>query len=183
VAVGEKVRLFCAYPLPPASVAEIAAWQHEHLRGPAGEGGRLLPPENLHVTLAFLGPRPVGDVPAVVRALADAAADSRPAELRPVSFRQGRGVGMIVCKDAAGIASEFAADVAERLEALGVYRREARAWLPHVTVLRSKRGGGASLPLANIRSLSVVRAALYASALRPTGAHYDVLETVSLGGR
>jgi 2'-5' RNA ligase len=90
---------------------------------------------------------------------------------------------MIVCKDAAGVASVFAAALAERLEALGVYRREARAWLPHVTVLRSKRGGGAAFPVANIRSINVVRAALYASALRPTGAHYDVLETVALGGR
>jgi 2'-5' RNA ligase len=183
VAVGEKLRLFCAYPLPPASAAEIAAWQHEHLRGPAGEGGRLVPPENLHDTLAFLGWRPAGDVPAIGRALADAAAGSGPAALQPVSFRQGRGVGMIVCEDAAGTAGLFAAAVAERLEALGVYRREARAWLPHVTVLRSKRAGGASLPVANIRSINVVRAALYASALRPTGAHYDVLETVALGGR
>ncbi|MFZ1879275.1 MAG: RNA 2',3'-cyclic phosphodiesterase [Gaiellaceae bacterium] len=183
MAGGEKLRLFCAYPLPPASVAEIAAWQHEHLRGPAGQGARLVPPENLHVTLAFLGSRPAGDVPAIGRALADAAAGSGPSALQPVSFRQGRGVGMIVCNDAAGTAGAFAAEVAERLEALGVYRREARAWLPHVTVLRSKRGGGASLPVANIRSINVVRAALYASALRPTGAHYDVLETVALGGR
>jgi 2'-5' RNA ligase len=183
VAVGEKIRLFCAYPLPSASVAEIAAWQHEHLRGQVGAGGRLVPPEALHVTLAFLGWRPVGDVPAIGRALADAAAGSEPAELQPVSFRRGRGVGMIVCKDSTGVASVFAAEVAERLEALGVYRREARAWLPHVTVLRSKQGGGASLHVANIRSISVVRAALYASALRPTGAHYDVLETVALGGR
>jgi 2'-5' RNA ligase len=90
---------------------------------------------------------------------------------------------MIVCRDVTGVAGVFAADVAERLEALGVYRREARAWLPHVTVLRSKRGGGAPLSVANIRSINVVRAALYASALRPAGAHYDVLETVALGGR
>jgi RNA 2',3'-cyclic 3'-phosphodiesterase len=183
VAVDEKVRLFCAYPLPPASLAEIAAWQHEHLRGPAGEGGRLVPTENLHVTLAFLGWRPVGDVPAIGQALADTAVGSGPAELRPVSFRQRRGVGMIVCKDADGVASVFAAALAGQLEALGVYRREARPWLPHVTVLRSKRGEGAPSPVANIRSINVVRAALYASALRPTGAHYDVLETVALGGR
>jgi 2'-5' RNA ligase len=183
VGAGEKIRLFCAYPLPPASVAEIAAWQHEYLRRPAGEGGRLVPPGNLHVTLAFLGRRPARDLPAIGQALADTAAGSGPAELRPVSFRQGRGVGMIVCEDVDGAATVFAAALCGQLEALGVYRREARPWLPHVTVLRSKRGEGASPSVANIRSINVVRAALYASALRPTGAHYDVLETVALGGR
>ena len=74
--------------------------------------------------------------------------------------------------------------VAERLEALGVYRREARPWLPHVTVLRFETGEQELSPaVANIRSIHVVRAALYASALRPTGAHYDALETAALGGR
>jgi 2'-5' RNA ligase len=166
-------------------VAEIEAWQGAHL---PTEGGRLVPAENLHVTLAFLGQRPAAEVPAIGEVLAAAAGAAEPAELRPVGFRQtrsrrGGGVGMIVCDDVTGAAGALAAELAQRLEALGAYRREARAWLPHVTVLRSRSSKGASPPVANIRSITVVRAALYASALRPTGAQYDVLETVALGGR
>jgi RNA 2',3'-cyclic 3'-phosphodiesterase len=165
-------------------VAEITAWQREHLP----EAGRLVPAENLHVTLAFLGLRPAGEAPAIGEALAEAAAGAAPAELRPVGFRQisshrAGGIGMIVCDDVTGAAGSFVAELGRRLEVLGAYRQEARAWLPHVTVLRSGRREGASPPVANIRSINVVRAALYASALRPSGAQYDVLETVALGGR
>jgi 2'-5' RNA ligase len=166
-------------------VAEITAWQAEYL--PA-ESGRLVRGENLHVTLAFLGRRPADEVPAIREVLAEAAGAAGPAELRPVRFRQtrahrGGGVGMIVCDDVTGAAGVLAAELRTRLEALGAYRREARAWLPHVTVLRSRSRRGTSPPVANIRSITVVRAALYASALRPAGAQYDVLETVALGGR
>jgi 2'-5' RNA ligase len=183
VAGSERIRLFCAFQLPPASVAELAAWQHEHLPVLVAGGGRIVPAANLHVTLAFLGSRPVSDVSQICGVLAETAAEGTPAELRPVAFRRARGIGMIVCEDVTGAAAAFAAVLGERLEGLGAYRREARAWLPHVTVLRSKKQAGAAPPVTNIRSISVVRAALYASALRPTGAHYDVLETVALGGR
>lgn len=183
MAGSERIRLFCAFELPPASVAELAAWQQEHLPALASGGGRIVPATNLHVTLAFLGSRPVGEVSAICGVLADTATGGAPAELRPVAFRRTRGTGMIVCEDVTGAAGAFAASLGERLEGLGSYRREARPWLPHVTVLRSKKQAGAAPPVTNIRSITVVRAALYASALRPTGAHYDVLETVALGGR
>jgi RNA 2',3'-cyclic 3'-phosphodiesterase len=183
VAGGERIRLFCAYPLPPASVAELTAWQQEHLPFLAAGGGRIVPAANLHVTLAFLGSRPAREVPAICDVLADTAAAAAPAELRPVAFRRTRSVGMIACDDVTGSAEVFATALAERLEALGTYRRQTRRWLAHVTVLRGGRAEGAAPTVTNIRSINVVRAALYASALRPTGAHYDVLETVALGGR
>ena len=44
---------------------------------PSLPGGRLVPAENLHVTLAFLGSRPQAEVPAVARELAAAAGASR----------------------------------------------------------------------------------------------------------
>ena len=70
-----RIRLFCALELPPATVAELAAWQAEHLgharQRPAQEhGGRIVPAENLHITLAFLGSRPAAEVPAIAGALA-----------------------------------------------------------------------------------------------------------------
>jgi 2'-5' RNA ligase len=173
-----RIRLFCALQLPSAAVTEIVAWQREHL-----SGGRVVPPGNLHVTVAFLGPRPAPEVPTIAAALAGAARAAGPFELHPVGYRETGTVGMIVCDDPAGAAGRLAADLQERLERLGAYRREARPWLPHVTVQRFEKRQGVSPPVANIRSINVVRAALYASVLRPSGAQYDVLETAALGGR
>ena len=95
---------------------------------------------------------------------------------------------MIVFEDVAGNATALAGDLGERLERLGVYRREARPWLPHVTVLRFRERAGLAAEVANIRSVHVVRSALYRSSLgrgsaASSGARYDALETAALGGR
>jgi RNA 2',3'-cyclic 3'-phosphodiesterase len=182
VAGDEAIRLFCALQLPPAAVDELVSWQFEHLQ--RGEsGGRLVPAENLHLTLAFLGSRPASELPALAGALADAAREASPAELRPLRYRETRSVGMIVYEDPSGAATALAAAVGERLERLGVFRRERRPWLPHVTVLRFKQPAGLAPGVANIRSFRAVRTALYSSTLRPGGAQYEALETAALGGR
>ena len=182
MAGSDRIRLFCGLQLPPTAADEFEAWQREHLPG-GGSEGRVVPPGDLHLTIAFLGPRPAAELPAIAVALAESAERAAPVPLRPVGYRETRSVGMIRCEDLAGTGASFAADLQERLERLGVYRREARAWLPHVTVLRFKARPGLGPPVANIRSFSVVRAALYSSLLRPSGAQYEVLETVALGGR
>ena len=89
---------------------------------------------------------------------------------------------MIVFEDVGGAATALADDLAERLERIGAYRRERRPWLPHVTVLRFKERAGLTPEVANIRSVHVVRSALYRSFLGPGGARYDALETAALGG-
>jgi 2'-5' RNA ligase len=174
----ERIRLFCALQLPDDTIDELAAWQAAELRD-----GRIVPPENLHVTLAFLGSRPAEEVPAIMDELRAAAAGAGPIELRPERYRETRSVGMIVLEDVGGAATALADDVAERLERLGAYRREGRPWLPHLTVLRFRERAGLSPDVGNIRSINVVRSALYRSSLSPTGATYDALETAALGGR
>ncbi len=182
--VGDgRIRLFCALELPPAAVAELAAWQCANLAGSPNATARLVPPQNLHVTLAFIGPRPADEVPAIAGALAEAARGASAAELLPARYRETRSVGMILYDDPSGAATALAAAVGERLERLGVYRRERRPWLPHVTVLRCKERAGLAPSLANIRSFRAVRTALYSSTLRPGGAQYEALETQALGGR
>jgi RNA 2',3'-cyclic 3'-phosphodiesterase len=183
VAGDARIRLFCALELPPATVDELAAWQSEHLVFEDVVRGRIVPPQNLHVTLAFLGSRPADEVPAIAGALAEAAREAAPAELRPLGYRETRSVGMIVYEDPSGAATALAAAVGERLERLGAYRREGRPWFPHVTVLRFKEQAGLTPEVANICSFRAVRTALYSSALRPGGAQYEALETAALGGR
>jgi 2'-5' RNA ligase len=95
---------------------------------------------------------------------------------------------MIVFEDVGGVATALADDLAARLERLGAYRRERRQWLPHVTVLRFKERKGLDPEVTNIRSIHVVRSALYRSSLGRgpagnRGARYDALETAALGGQ
>jgi len=178
VGSGERIRLFCALDLPADARSELVAWA----AGSLGGRGRLMPAENLHVTLAFLGHRPADEVAAILEELRAASAVARPAELRPLRYRQTRSVGMIVLEDVGDAATALANDLHGRLERLGVYRREGRPWLPHVTVLRRPGPGGDRPELANTCSIHVVRSALYRSSLAPGGARYDALETAALGG-
>ncbi len=177
MAGDERIRLFCALQLPEDAAGELAGWQAEHVHG-----GRIVRRDDLHVTLAFLGSRPEADVPPIAAELAAAAAGSAPLELRPLRYRETRSVGMIVLDDVSGVATALAEDVQARLERLGAYRRERRPWLPHVTVVRFRERAGLRPPLPNMRSIHVVRSALYRSVLGRDGARYDALATAALGG-
>jgi RNA 2',3'-cyclic 3'-phosphodiesterase len=176
----ERLRLFAALPLPPAAVERLVAWQAEELGGL--DAVRLVPPDNLHVTLAFLGSRPAGDAERVLAILRDAARDAGRPLLTVARYRETRSVGMVVLEDEQGRATRLAAVVGEALERLGVYEREARRWLPHVTVLRFRRPPRARPAIPDLGPVSPSEVALYHSVLRPTGAQYEILQSVPLGG-
>jgi RNA 2',3'-cyclic 3'-phosphodiesterase len=173
----ERLRLFLGLRLPSATVETLGAWAAAELRG-----GRVVPPEHLHVTLAFLGSRPAGELPAITTALRECAAAARPIELEPLRWRETRSVGMVVLDDPGGAASELATALHERLEALGVYEREARPWLPHVTVLRFRERPRLRPPLPSLGRFAPSDAAAFLSRLHPSGARYEVLESTALGG-
>ena len=90
---------------------------------------------------------------------------------------------MLVLEDAGGAAAALADDLQARLERRGLYRRERRLWLPHVTVLRFRERAGLAPSLANMRSIRAVRSAVYRSSLGAGGARYEALATEALGGR
>ena len=89
---------------------------------------------------------------------------------------------MLVFDEEGGHAAALAGDLHRRLEALGVYEREKRPWLPHATVARFRRPPGLSPPLPDLGEVSPSEAAVYHSLLRRDGAQYEALETVRLGG-
>jgi 2'-5' RNA ligase len=177
VSADERLRLFLALRLPADVLDEIERWQRKQLAGV-----RQVAREHLHVTLAFLGHRPAGEIEAVVASLRDAAAGAAEIRLTPARYRETRSVGMLVLEDDEGRAALLARDVQERLEALGVYRREARPWLPHLTVARWRERPRLQPESPPRRTFVPSDAAAYLSRLRPGGAEYEVLETVALGG-
>lgn len=176
----ERVRVFCALPLPEETLDHIVEWQREALSG--AREARIVPRENLHVTLAFLGHRPVGEVAGIVEEMRSAAVEAERPVLAYSRYRETRSVGMLVLEDEQDRASIFAGDLHGRLERLGVYERETRPWLPHVTVLRFRRPPDLSPPPPDLGPVSPSEVALYHSVLRRSGAQYEILESVALGG-
>jgi RNA 2',3'-cyclic 3'-phosphodiesterase len=177
VAGDARLRLFCALCLPEATVESLVRWQSRELRG-----GRLVVLGNLHVTLAFLGSRPSVEVPAIAGVLRDAAAGAGELRLRVRGYRETRSVGMLTFDDDGGTAAVVAERLQEGLEELGVYRREARPWLPHVTVLRFRERPRLQPGLPELGDVVPSAAAVFISRLRPGGAEYESVETVALGG-
>ena len=162
----ERARLFCALRLPEETLDTLSDWQADHI-----DRGRPVPRDHLHITLAFLGHRPVAELEPICRELREAAAAAGPMRLLPERYRETRSVGMLALSDLQG-----------RLERLGVYERERRPWLPHITVVRFRERPGLRPPLPPLGEVSPSDAAAYHSVLRSGGAQYVVLESFALGG-
>ena len=169
----ERLRLFLALELPEDVAAALRAWGEKHL-----ERGRAV--DSFHVTLAFLGSRPRSELDAIVGALRGSAREAAPFTLEPVRYRETRSVGMVVLDDRSGEATRLATRLHARLEQLGLYRPEARSWLPHVTVLRFRERPRLRPPLPDIGPFAPSGAAAFLSRLHPSGARYEVLESCSL---
>lgn len=175
VGSDDRLRLFLALQVPSGTLDVLVPWQAAHLRG-----GRVVPREHLHVTLAFLGSRPAVELAGIVDALRAAVASTGPLALTPAGWRETRSVGMVELRDAEGEAARLAGRLHRQLQELGVYRPEARRWLPHLTVLRFRERPRLDPPLPETGTFVPSGAAAYLSRLHPTGARYEVLERVSL---
>ena len=177
----ETLRLFLALRLPAAVLDELGRWCEAELRPGERAGLRHVPREHLHVTLAFLGARPARELPEIVEALRGAASAVGEFELEATGYRETRSVGMIVLRDPSGGAGRLAVELHESLDGLGVYRREARKWLPHVTVLRFRERPRLRPAPPAFAAFVPSDAAAFLSRLHPAGARYEVLAVVPLG--
>jgi RNA 2',3'-cyclic 3'-phosphodiesterase len=173
----ERARLFCGLRLPDGTLDAVSEWQAEHVTQ-----GRPVARDHLHVTLAFLGHRPVEELESIVGALREAAAAAEPIRLVPDRYRETRSVGMLVLSDLGGAATRLAEDLQLRLERLGVFRREGRPWLPHLTVVRFRERPRLQPPVPELGEIGPSDAAAYHSVLRSSGAQYVVVESFALGG-
>ena len=176
----ERLRLFLALTLPDEVRERLARWQEREL-GQVG-GIRLIPRSNLHVTLAFLGSTRADAVDGIVASMREAARAAGPLAFHVRRYRETRSVGMVAFVDEGGRGARLAGDLSGRLERLGVYEPEKREWLPHVTVVRFRERPRLVPELPALRTVSPSEVALYHSVLRPTGAQYEIRESVALGG-
>ncbi|HWM14497.1 MAG TPA: 2'-5' RNA ligase family protein, partial [Gaiellaceae bacterium] len=168
------LRLFLALELDADVTTALRLWADSYLSG-------ARPVDSFHVTLAFLGSRPAAELDGIAGALRESVAECAPFTLEPVRYRETRSVGMLVLADPSGEATRLAERVHERLESLGVYERERRPWLPHVTVVRFRERPRLAPPLPETGPFAPSGAAAFLSRLRRTGAHYEALESYPLG--
>jgi 2'-5' RNA ligase len=177
----ERLRLFLAFPLPASIGRErLVRWQAEAFAGVADI--RVVPPENLHVTLVFLGSRLRSELEAIDSELRAAAATAAPPVLEAVRYRETGSVGMVELGDEGGAAARLQADLSARLDRIGVYRPEKRTWTPHVTVVRFRRRPRLRLDPPELGRASPSEVGSYTSRLRRDGAQYEIRASVPLGG-
>jgi RNA 2',3'-cyclic 3'-phosphodiesterase len=185
-----RARLFVALDLPRGLRDGIVAWGKRELRDPAL---RVVPPESLHITLAFLGYLPekeierLGEIVAGLESPAPTIALGDP--VAKPSLRRAR-VFALPAESTGTVALQ--AELEEKLVAKRLYRPEKRAFWPHVTIARVKpetRGSKRPMrvstpPGALTKALSqpagAIRTALYRSELNPQGARYVPLAQVEL---
>jgi RNA 2',3'-cyclic 3'-phosphodiesterase len=198
MARGATARLFVAVD-PPASVREeLLAWARATVaRLPLRRGAnaladvRLLEPEALHLTLCFLGGRPVGEIEEIGSVLSNCA--ERVGELSlgaPLWLppRRPRALAVEVHDPDGGLARLHGAVGRALADATG-WQAERRGFKAHITVARM-RGRAAprrasqapesALPATPPLSFTPASIVLYRSWLSPAGASYQALATCDL---
>jgi 2'-5' RNA ligase len=177
------VRLFVALELPEAVREALVAWRSA---AADPELWRLLPPEAIHITLAFLGRRPESDV-AVVSDVVSAAAGPAPHLVVAGALLLPPRRARVLCADVAdpdGVLAALQSRVSDGLAAAGVYEPEKRPFRAHATVARLRPGARPPRSLADSPEPLAFAGGpltLFESRLHPHGARYEPLVRVPLG--
>lgn len=183
---GPRARLFLALEPVDEHRAALAAWRDGLVAG--RDDLRPTAAATLHLTLAFLGGRPEGEIGAIAEAAFGAIEGLEGALLVPgdvvaVPRRGPPRLFVLELDDEDGRAGRIQAAVSGALAAGGFYRPERRPWWPHVTLARVRRGRRAAALLQTAPPpgpLSAPLVTLYRSFLHPAGARYEALERVEI---
>jgi 2'-5' RNA ligase len=191
-------RAFVAICLDELTRAAVAA-EMERWR-PLGRAVAWVPPQNLHLTLKFLGEQREERLAEVVLAIEEIAAARAPfaVTLHGLGAFPGMEHPRILwvgIADGALAIRALQSEVETALERRQ-FARENRPWHPHLTIgrvfdaRRWRREAGPALRESIARAatkrfgtLEVSRVALMRSDLHPSGARYSELQSVSLAGR
>jgi 2'-5' RNA ligase len=188
----QTIRSFIAVDVGEA-IRQRAADLVDELRQ-AGANVTWVKPQNMHLTLKFLGDVQAADVPHICDAVQQAVARSEPFEF------EVRGVGAFprITRPGAvwlggGDGTERMAELADRIEGamrkLG-FPREGRRFQPHLTLGRVRGGGPAIQALAELLRqhadfqagrTEIDEVVIFSSELHPSGPTYEALCRVPLG--
>lgn len=191
--MSQRIRTFIAVEADPAIRGAAQSLIHR-LQASGGEV-KWVAPENLHLTLKFLGDVAANDVAQVCAAVREAVAAIEPFELemrgagafpnvrRPQTIWLGAEEGSDRMVKLAGRIDKF-------LEKLG-YPRESRPYRAHLTLGRLRREAKAPPELGQTLQqfaefeagrMPVEEAVVFSSTLKPGGPVYEAMDRAALGG-
>ncbi|QPJ60602.1 MAG: RNA 2',3'-cyclic phosphodiesterase [Candidatus Nitronauta litoralis] len=185
------IRTFVAIDIPSPARKVIAAVQRRFL--PLDLKASWVRPENVHLTLKFLGNIDPDRVPEVSSALAKATLSSKPFSLSlgKIGLFPGKGAPRVIwvgLKDAENRLKFLHQKVEMELSRIG-FEPEARPFSPHLTVgriksrknvraLKERVVSGESIEQVTVSVTGIV---LYKSELTPEGSRYINLKALPLG--
>jgi 2'-5' RNA ligase len=167
---AEPLRLFFA-AWPPDDAAQAL---HDWACAAADCGERVLPAENLHLTLAFLGATPVQRLSAAIRAARRVALTPRAVLIERTGYWPR---GRIVWAGPAETPAELqalAANLADQLTTSG-FTLEERTFTPHVTLIRNARKSRELPPLPALE-WPITEFVLARSTPSKTGSRYEIVK-------
>lgn len=183
----DSVRVFLALDL-----SDEARWMltelSRRLASAIPEGARRLPPENLHLTLKFLGHLPETDLPRLLHALVPRLAKLEPFEVQIGglgAYPNGRAARVVWVGTVEGAAplARLARQCESAAARVGV-KREHRPYQGHLTLARLRRPARVVLERVGDvgrATVPVREVVLYRSDLSPSGPHYTPLARLPLG--
>jgi len=187
---GATARLFLAVDPPEQVCLELASWARAvAAQGRSGargrQGLRLLAAEALHVTLCFLGSRPVGEIEELLRVPSASAtvvgelSVGAPLWLPP---RRPRNLAVEI-HDHDGELERLQRELVAELQRVIDWEPDRRRFRAHLTVARVRGresflaapGGPIAVPATPALRFRPESLTLYRSWLEPSGARYEAL--------
>jgi 2'-5' RNA ligase len=188
---GASARLFVAVDPPLGVREELADWARRvAVEAGSRAGLRVLAATSLHLTLCFLGSRPVGEIDGLATAIGDC--DEHACELSVgaplwLPTRRPRALAVEI-HDRDGELARVHEGVNGALSSISGWQPERRRFRPHITLIRVGRGAFGNGRVGSARAhreqplpatpwLTFVPEAivLYRSWLAPGGASYEAL--------
>ncbi len=180
-------RLFVAVDPPQELCAELTAWARlvadVYAQSAQGPRMRVLAGDSLHLTLCFLGSRPVEEIDSLAEAVSECVAPVGELELgAPLLLPPRRPRALAVeIRDPGGELTRLRARIVSSVSGVSSWEpSERRGFRAHVTVARMagdarRQPALGPLPATPQLSFRATRICLYRSWLDPAGARYEEL--------
>lgn len=174
------MRLFTAIELPPPLRAAVAAWAGEARHALPDGALRWVRPENLHLTLVFLGSVDEGELPALIALLDRLSAATPPARLEVGGSGRFHAAAWIGVQGDVHVLASLAGALRAELG-----RADARPFHGHVTVARfrdPRRSRRLRLPPCGpLGAFDAREVTLFRSDTLPDAPRYTPLHRSALG--
>lgn len=136
-------------------------------------GGRPVPPENLHITLAFLGEQEQDRLPVLKEILQHLPLPAWRLKLDMLGYFKGSRINWLGMREPPESLMELQSALRMALLNEGIHYAGSERFVPHVTLARN----GPPLPPRSIKALfwESAQLVLVRSVLDPAGSHYEVI--------